>query len=498
MTTEELKKAFEEFAADKTEVSKGRPGRSLFGRGVSDVLLGHKQGTFYSYKSGVLSRLEFSFDPKKNAPPMVTGQVIRTPSAAQLKELYLDPRENGSCVRFLLHQDCRIPQEGSLVPILAQFYMLRLINADPNVEVKVLQHRAGKKIVEETLDYDFPIGDVISRFTFSIKNPVPDAGLSALQVDGIVCRANVKGGLPGPEAREQQANGLLIVDEKDAVLDLTFLSEFERAPYLRDIFGIIRVGGIRSILDWYLNNGKDSPLTTSRDGFDERHEFTRRLFDELGKYLEPIYRKEEERYNRSSTEPVPKEVKERIDEAIRELNKFLRDLLGEGEDGREPTRLDAELALQFVPGKTKLIVGRRRVVKLYFQWSVAGTSGEIVYDTSNPKIRVKPLSHKVAEGRTVGEHLVYHLFVECDSLHENGKITALAEGKESTYEAEFEVSDVTAGRMILPPNEMEFRPEEAHGQPNKTNSATLFVNSEIIPLGRKITIILRRRGARSA
>ena len=496
MNPEELRKAFEEFAGDKAEVSKGRPGRSLFGRGVSDVLLGHKQGEFYSYKDGVLSKLEFFFDPKKDSAPKATGQIFRKPSAAVLSGLHFQPKENGSCVRFVLHGDCRIPQEGTVIPILAQFYMLRLINADPNTKVKLFQYRASKKITQDTLDYDFPIGDVIERFSFMIEDPVSGAGLPALGVDGIVCRANVKGGLPGSEAREQRANGLLIVDDKDAVLDLTFLPKFERAPYLANIFGIVRIKAIRNVFEWFLNNGKDSPLLTSRDGFDDKHEFTRSLFVQLEKYLEPVYHREEERYSKGSDEPVPAEVRERIDAAIKELNKLLKDLIGEGEDGSEHGGIDEKLELQFVPRKTKLVIGKRRVVRLYFRKDLAKSSGSILYDTVNPKLKVKPLSHIVSEGRDVGSHLAYDVFLECDSLHESGRIVALAEGRDSTYEAGIDVVDVTAGGIITAPDEMEFRPREAHGQPNRNNTINLFVNSAAVPVGRKIRVeIEKARGA---
>src|SRR5207244_10317270 len=110
---------------------------------------------------------------------------------------------------------------------LTQFYMLRLINSDPNVTVKLFRYRAHKKTTEESLDYDFPIGDVIERFSFAVTTPVPGASLAPLGVEGIVCRADIKGDLPGKDAREQRANGLLIVDDKDAVLDLTLLPQFE-------------------------------------------------------------------------------------------------------------------------------------------------------------------------------------------------------------------------------------------------------------------------------
>jgi len=496
MNPGELTKAFEEFAADKAGVSKGRPGRSLFGRGVTDVLLGHKQGEFYSYKDGVLSKLEFFFDSKKDSAPKATGQIVRRPSAAVLKNLHLQAKENGSCVRFVLHDDCRIPQEGTVIPTLAQFYMLRLINADPNTKVNLFQYRTSKKVTQDTLDYDFPIGDVIERFSFVIKDPVSGEGLPALEIDGIVCRANVKGGLPGLEAREQRANGLLIVDDKDAVLDLTFLPKFERAPYLVNVFGLVRIKSIRNLFEWFLNNGKDSPLLTSRDGFDEKHEFTRSLFAQLEKYLEPVYRREEERYNKGSTEPVPSEVRERIDAAIKELNKLLKDLIGEGEDGPEAGGIDDELGLQFVPRRTRLVIAKRRGVRLYFRKDIAKGSGTILYDTVNQKIKIRPLSHMVSEGRDVGSHFVYDVYLECDSLHESGRIVALAEGREITYEAGVEVVDVTSGGTVTPPEEMEFRPKEAHGQPNRSNTITLFVNSTEIPVGRKIRIETEKaRGA---
>ena len=87
-----------------------------------------------------------------------------------------------------------------------------------------------------------------------------------LQLQGIVCRADVESPLKGREGKDARENGLLFVDDKDAVLDLTFLPDFDGAPYLNKVFGVVRLSGIRSILEHYLNEGKESPLTTTRDG----------------------------------------------------------------------------------------------------------------------------------------------------------------------------------------------------------------------------------------
>ena len=48
------------------------------------------------------------------------------------------------------------------------------------------------------------------------------------------------------------------------------------------------------------------------------------------------------------------------------------------------------------------------------------------------------------------------------------------------------VSLLVAGAAIVPPDEMEFRPLEAHGQPNRINTIGLAVNALVIPPGRKI------------
>jgi hypothetical protein len=47
---------------------------------------------------------------------------------------------------------------------------------------------------------------------------------------------------------------------------------------------------------------------------------------------------------------------------------------------------------------------------------------------------------------------------------------------------------VVAGATIVPPEEMEFRPQEGHGQPNRVNTIALLVNAAVIPPGRKITL----------
>lgn len=492
----EVEAAFRFFAADKSGVSKGQPGRSLFGRGVSDVLLGHKEGELLSYKDGVLTHAKFAFDAKLGKP-RVTGTSTPSPSKKQLADAHLKPGENGTCIRFLLSEDCTIPDEGTVIPLLARFYMLRLINSDPNVSVRVLRYRAGGKVYEDALDYDFPIGDVIGKFSSEITVPteLTKIAFSPLKVDGVVCRADVEAPLKGRESRDNRENGLLIVDENDAVLDLTFLPDFEGAPYLTKIFGVVRLSGIRAVLEHYLNVGKESPLTTTRDGFEPRHEFTHFLFVQLRKYLEPIYRKEEERQKKSDTQKLSSGATQRLNEAMRQLNKYLNELLGSGTDGDGGETEPKDVPIQCTPTKTKIIVGQPRFVTLLIRAIDAKPKGTIMLDSSNPKIEVYPTFLSTEKGSAYKQFLTFRLSLKSDNLHESAVVTALADGKEGTLEAKLEVTDVVAAPVVEPPAEMEFRPAQTMGQPNKKHNANLYVNLGAIPLGRKIEIsIIKSQG----
>lgn len=493
LSPEEVSAAFREFAANKTQVSKGRPGRSLFGRGVSDVLLGHKGGELYSYKDGTLTHAQFIFDGR----PHVKGKEVGKPSNQDLASLHLRKDRNGTCVRFALSEDCPLPDEGTAIPLLSRFYMLRLINSDPNVAVRVFRYRAGGKVYEDTLDYDFPIGDVIGRFSsdFDVPAKMTKKDFPPLRVEAIVCRADVDGRLKGRESRDARENGLLFTDEKDAVLDLTFLPEFEGAPYLNKIFGVVRISGIRAVLEHFLDSGLESPLTTTRDGFDTRHEFSQALFAHLKKHLEPIYRKEEEHHNKASSTELSAEATKRLNEAMRQLNKYLSELLGPGEDGEDAQKDAKDVALQFVPSATKAIVGQLRFVTLLLRQSDAKPKGAIMIDSSNPRVEVYPTLIQIDKGKVTDKFLAYRVSLKCDGLHETATITALADGREGTLEAKLELLDVIAASIVEPPIEMEFRPTESKGQPNRKNSAALYVNLQAIPLGRKIEVsIVKSQG----
>ena len=47
---------------------------------------------------------------------------------------------------------------------MTKFYMLRLIASDPNTEV-VVERKRGSGYYKDVLQYDFPVGQVVGRFS---------------------------------------------------------------------------------------------------------------------------------------------------------------------------------------------------------------------------------------------------------------------------------------------------------------------------------------------
>lgn len=153
---------------------------------------------------------------------------------------------------------------------------------------------------------------------------------------------------------------------------------------------------------------------------------------------------------------------------------------------------DPNKILQFIPDKIKLTIGCPRPIRLFLRKDAAKLNGGIIYDINNAKIEMSPLSHQISDGRKEGEHLVYGITLKCDALHETAEITALADGPKEAFEATLEVVDVTSGTHIVPPDEMEFRPIESRGRPNRNNYIALYINEKVIPSGRKIKLELEK------
>jgi len=469
MSAEELEQKFGTYASAK---AKGEKTRSLFGRGALDVLLYHDESVIYSVQSGVLSRCRIYWDKSGSGDPVcdVESMGSATKKLLDKYELPHDMAESGTVVEFLLKEGTHIPNEEQIIAKISSFYMLRLISSDPNTRVVVERMRADGDHADG-LTYDFPIGTVVGRFDDTL-----DLGkLGKLPVAILVARSDVA--LESdPVNIDRRENGLLFVDENDAVFDLTLLPEYDRSPYLKHIYGIVRITGMRAVLEAKLEDeDAEAALTATRDGFDHKNEITQKLFSLVEKHVKEIYGKEEKQQKKGSINRSEK-LDQRVKEALKLLNQFNADETDEDEGGGgNPVRPDP---IFFSIDSARLHAGLPKRVFLYVNLEKVKQGEIVLFGSDQPTIKIEPDSEVVASKRKNQTHQRIELTVTCDLKGEKGTISALSQDKDGKeIRADLRILGVDDPPVFEPPPDIAFTAFRYVGDPNRpSNNAVLLVN----------------------
>lgn len=501
MTEAELEWNFGEYAKAK---AKGERTRSLFGRGALDVFLYHSNqrrddgvdpaAHVFSVKDGILSHCRISWGTagKDEEDSIIETETLGPATASMLKKHALpsDLTRSGTVVRFLLAEGTRIPHESNFLPSLSNFYMLRLIAADPSMHVLIQRYRT-EGWIEERLTYDFDLGNVLKRSHDVFRHE----RLGEVPVDILVARSDRKM-MSEPYSYERRENGLLFVDDNDAVLDLTLLPEYDKNPLLSRIYGIVKLTGMRAALEALLEHRHpEAVLSETRDGFDTRNEIARALFALIEKHVKPIYEEEEKRERKASGHRSP-DLDKKLKDALRELNKFHSEETDEGRIGPPPIP-EPEGPLDFSYDKVRLVAGQERRVTLYAERDRIHDDLNVVEITSsNSRIRVVPESEVVTR-RKGSKFQAIPITLNCPVRGETAVITARAMSvEEQVLEATLAVTEVTEPQQIPVPLDLEFRPARYNGKPSVENQLVLLVNLDAFPGMPNVKLrIVTREGA---
>lgn len=470
MSSVELEEKFGSYASAK---ARGEKTRSLFGRGALDVLLYHEDSVIYSVQESVLSMCRIFWDKKGSGDAVCDVEEIGRATKKVLDEYDLphDITRCGTVVQFALRDGTHIPLEDQIVSKISSFYMLRLIAADPNTQVYVERNRTGG-VHSDPLIYDFPIGVVLGRFEDRL-----DLGKDGkFPVSILVARSDVV--LESdPINIERRENGLLFIDENDAVLDLTLLPEFDKNPYLKHIFGIVRITGIRTVLESRLESEEAvAVLTATRDGFDTRNEITKKLFDLVEGRVKPIYEKEEKQQRKGASSRSEK-LDHRVREALKALNQFNAEETEEKGKG-EPPKPEVPDPIYFSVETLRLYAGVTRSVNLYVNLAKVNTGEIILLESDNPDIKIEPDSETVKTD-SKKSHQCIEVKLLCDLKGKRGRITALTLDKDGEeIRAGLQVLGVDDPPLFPLPEDIAFSAHRFAGVPNKSNKAVLLVNLE--------------------
>jgi len=480
LSDKEMQERFVTYGQESADRSKGYKTRSLFGKGLRDVLFTQKNGQVRSIKDGRFYNCRFRWkDAGGREHPVVD---IKAPSRVtpELRNALRIPK-NGTCVDFVLQDDVRSPQTEKLVEALSLFYMLRMINSSPHRDVTlIVQGRGGKTQLERQISYRFPECETKDRFE---ERMTTDLG-TEITIEAEICIAphELSQGEVGYSERQ---GGLLVLDEDDAVLDL-HLFGFDDDPAARRLWGVVKLVGAGAYIRTKLNQANpEEILTETRDGFDKQHPFYRQLRGVLFARLEPIVA----RLRRLGPTPkvnLSERTRARHQEAIDILNRLANEMLGK--TARVPAvpvhkRIPPPQGIAFVNTHISVQTGITTPVAILINTNLVGLQDAIDIASDNPGITVQPQSITLGDDRNESGLTVKMVMVRSDTPDISGKIVA----SWKAIRAELEVT-TTNREVITPVNGLEFERDGYNVRLKARRTLRLFVDTESVPVGSLIAV----------
>src|SRR3989344_8367062 len=158
MTKETMQEIFTQTGAKHKTQRKG--GRSLFGKGLPDTLFSPiieiGSGEVHSiredkYSVAIFKKNKNGEEVVEIKPDEENEQRVTT----QLRKK-LGIAKNGTLVKFKLSNKEHFPRDETFVKDISNFYMMRLINTNPNRKIKLVFLNEGKLLYETPIRYKEP------------------------------------------------------------------------------------------------------------------------------------------------------------------------------------------------------------------------------------------------------------------------------------------------------------------------------------------------------
>jgi hypothetical protein len=480
ISKDEMQKKLVPYGEESGDRSAGWRTRSLFGKGLRDVLFTQKGGTVKSVKNSQSAVAEFYYGTErksKQEKPIVDVKDYPPRVDRDLRESW-GIRENGTCVEFRLRDDIRFPKREFLRQKLAGFYMLRMINSNPSRKVSLKYIDSNGEEAFDEIKYLFPAGRLIDKRTLEM-----DFGGKRFGIELEIFQAenDLTQGSAGYEDRE---GGLLVLDEDDNVLDLT-LFRYDNDPSASKLFGKLRINGVGEYIRQKLNsNPPEAIVSEDREGFVRGHGFYKKLAATIEAMLGPIV-EEEEKKRRSQTGGFAPETLARYEKAIDALNALYQQLVGKADTGGGFTGKTPKLPdyLEFV--RPELTIKQKVLTPVALMINCdkfpQGTQAQVQSDNQN--IAAHPERFIIERQSTESPLLVKMLRITGSESGTVGNVVARA----MEHPATMRVS-VIDKEIFYPQNGMEFNPSNFNLHEESKRSLHLFVDVEKIPIGAVIEL----------
>lgn len=391
MTGEQMHDRFVTYGQQSPDRAAGIRTRSLFGKGLRDVLFTQEESLVRSIRDGKSYICKFRLRSSSGESKPVID-ITDGPRVTESLRTAWGIIGNGTRVQFKLNKDMPLPRSDHLEADLVRFYMLRplLSRSDRSVSLRIAS-RGGTE--DRSLRYVPPA--VASTVALGADSWQTDWDGHALDVS-VELDAFAEELVQGERGLEEREGGLLVLDEDGTALDLTLFG-YDRDLGAARFFGVLRLNGVgRLIRERLAADRPEEILSETREGFNPSHPFYRDLQDRLYKWLTPHVERERSRRSGEPTK-LSGATRKRHAEAFEQLNRLYRRLLGDSSGigtGSESKPLTTENAVEFRWQNLMLQVGMPSTAQLLVNTALVDPGSGIAITSSAPGV-VLPLVPEV-------------------------------------------------------------------------------------------------------
>ncbi|MEM3523404.1 MAG: ATP-binding protein [Thermoproteota archaeon] len=419
------------------------------GIGLKDAMMALKDNWLITIKDGLINE-------RNKHPDFQTGFGKEDEKVTQSDRKSWEISENGTVVVGELPLYFHERKYSSIYEKLKKHFLLRKLLQNPDYEIYVIDLYTGEK---ELLRYSSPEKEKqILRESFKInyngKNYLIHLEISK-------SKEELKQGKPYGEA------GILFYYGNYSVLDFTFC-RFEKDSSFSKFFGEARM----EISD-LIRNPAEAPLVDEkRRGLDTDHPFNMKLFDEISKRLKSI--QEEEGVSDYSFDDLEKR------KILQELNKMYKEIKGRGPPPEPPIKPEI---FEFHPVWADIKEYEPKKHLLIINSSAITSDSEIVLQSNNPKIIVKPTTIKIEKDKIEEDFIMRQIELSSEEAGNKGEIIAVSEDLKHSSKIGVNVLE---NPMFSPQNGFAFVPDKTTIVDSGKKEVQLCISKSVIGESKEI------------
>ena len=467
MTAKEMDEKFGLYGADHAQGDLYQKVRGLFGQGASDVLfacaLSKGKAEIKSIKDRRFHTCKFFFKDKK----YIQAQSPKTRVREARESLGI--KQNGTAVMFELPKEVSIPRKKDIRQRIESFHMFRYILSNP--KRRVLLYDGDKEMTLSSKQYSF------DQKRSLLKNHPVAFRYEQYEIKGILDL------VVNPDKKHDKTH-VIVKDERDAVYDNTLFG-LEKYPGAHEISGELTIQNLYNILHEKLNDPENplQILTDTRDGFDQRNDFTKKFFDTVSPVVEQAINKHRSGQDDTS---MPLERLKRFKDALKKINEYYNQRMERRIGALSPGSEPPADGLQFARQAVSITEGKRYVLQLFVNANMLEENKPIfVLGNKNPYYAYHPKEIVFDKNEANEKGLVVKSVRLSASSPSDDAV--MLEAKQDDYETNAHIK-VVEEEMVYPEYGLEFIPANYVFKPNKTGQLKLYVDTDKYPIGTEIDV----------